>query len=147
MIYYHYHLQCPNSHRIPVPHPIPLETDGSPRKTTTENRRAVFVCPYCGLVSAYSAQDLLQDQEIGKQSPFSVGVCGLFSLEIECDGKNCGALKVVHTIHNAGKEMWKEEIAPTNWTFSDSARCGAGHPLRFDDSRILPREGPADLPF
>jgi hypothetical protein len=94
LVYSHCSLQCPNLHRIPVPCPNLLEIEGSLQQTTKGNRKAVFVCPDCGLGSAYSAQDIVQDMIAGTPSLFLAGECHLVSLEIECDGQNCEAPKL-----------------------------------------------------
>jgi hypothetical protein len=145
MIYYHYFLQCPNSHYIPVPPPILLETDGSPRKIPKENRKAAFVCPYRALVSAYSAQDIVRHQETGKESLFEANVCHLVAIQVECDGKNCEAPKVIHATQDAGKGTWNVRVAPKKWMFSDSARCGAGHKLHYEERSGLLLPAVVDL--
>lgn len=127
--YIHCYLACPNVHAILLPCPSLLERDGSPRSSTRENRIAVFVCPDCGLGSAYSAQDIREEVIVGRQSIFERGECLLVSLEIECDGDNCTAPKVIHTIQGADTGTWRPKAVPENWHFSDSARCGAADVL------------------
>jgi hypothetical protein len=39
-------------------------------------------------------------------------------------------------LHGAGAdtETWRPIVDPEDWRFSETARCGAGHKLRFDDA-------------
>jgi hypothetical protein len=144
--YAHCYLQCPNSHRIPVPYSNPLGTDGSPRRTPTDTRTAVFVCPDCGLASAYSARDILEDRVLDIPGPFLANECHLGAIQLECDGENCKAPKVIHVIQGDAKGTWKPKSIPKDWRFSDSARCAAGHKLRFDLS-VPHRVEPSEMPF
>jgi hypothetical protein len=144
--YPHFLLQCPNHHYIPVPHPNLLEINEGPQQTATENRKAVFVCPECGLASAYSTQDMVRHLSVGTPGLFQAGECHLVSLEIECDGENCGAQKLIHAIQGDKKGTWTPRVAQKDWTFSDSALCGAGHRLRYDVSE--PHQvTPTEMPF
>jgi hypothetical protein len=136
LVYSHCFLQCPNLHRIPVPCPNLLEIDDSLQQTGKANRKAVFVCPDCGLGSAYSAQDMVQDMIRGTPSLFLAGECHLVSLEIECDGQNCEAPKIVHTIQGDKKGTWKPTAALEDWHFSETALCGADHRLRLEGSKL-----------
>jgi hypothetical protein len=144
--YIHRFLRCPNSHAIPLPRPSHIERDDNLQEKAMENRRAVFVCPHCGLVSAYYGQDIVE-QMAGTPTLFQLEQCSLVSIEIECDGKNCEALKVVHTIAGIATGTWTPKVVPRDWQFSESARCGAGHKLRFDESRGLHLQSDADFPF
>jgi hypothetical protein len=115
-----------------VPPPSLLDIDGNPRSSTKEKRQAVFVCPYCGLASLYSTGDVLPQMLVDKPSLFEAGECLLVSAEIECDGQNCEAPKVIHTIQGDEQGTWRPKAIPRDWQFSDSARCGAGHKLRLE---------------
>lgn len=112
-----------------------------------EDRTAVFVCPYCGLVSEYSRRDTLEQMMVDKPSLFQSGECILVSIEVECDGKNCEAPKTVHVVRDGGKGTWKFAVVPKDWKFSDTAKCGAGHQLRFDKSRPIPRGYRTEFPL
>jgi hypothetical protein len=144
--YPHNFLQCRNSHYIPVPHPTLLERDGSPRQRAKDNPKAVFVCPECGLASAYSAQDMVEHLVVEKLSLFQANECHLVSLQVECYGENCEAQKIIHTIQGNDNGTWRPTTAPADWSFSDSALCAAGHRLRLDGSK--PHWAiPAEMPF
>jgi hypothetical protein len=144
--YPHCYLLCPKSHRIPVPYSSPLEIDGSPRRTPTDTRTAVFVCPDCGLASTYSARDILEDRILDTPGPFLADECHLGSIQVECDGENCKAPKVIHVIQGDEKGTWRPKAHPKDWTISDTARCEGGHKLRLD--RSVPHHvEPAEMPF
>jgi hypothetical protein len=140
--YIHRFLPCRNSHAIPLPRPSLLETDDNLQQKAMENRRAVFVCPYCGLVSAYFGREIVEHL-VGTPSLFQLGECNLVSIEIECDGKNCEAQKVVHTIAGTVKGTWRPRVVPKDWQFSESALCGTGHRLRFDEPLRIHLQGKA----
>ena len=78
---------------------------------------------------------------------FQRGECILVSIEIECDGHNCEADKLIHTLQGIGTGFWTPKTAPKDWRFPDSIRCSAGHSLRFDESRKLHVVTQAELPF
>lgn len=132
----HCFLRCksPNHCAIPIPHSSPLEIDGNLRRTTKESQKAVFVCPYCGLVSAYSLQDAVEHLVVDTPSLFQSNECHLAAIEVECDGKNCEAQKVIHVIQGDEKGTWRPTVSPKGWRFSESACCEAGHKLRFEES-------------
>jgi hypothetical protein len=133
--YRNYFLRCrgPKSCAIPLPPPSRAEIDGSLQTIKRDNRRAVFVCPYCGLVSAYYGQDI-QEMPLQTPDPFQAGECNLASIEVECDGENCRLQKLVHTIAASVSGTWRPKVVPRDWRFSDSAICEAEHKLRFDES-------------
>src|ERR1700675_294855 len=110
--YIHCFLRCPNSHAIPLPSPTLLERDGSPQSSAKANQIAVFVCPECGLGSAYFPQDIQEQVIADTPSLFQRGECHLVSVEIECDGQNCGAQKVMHTIQGDVEGTWKPKAVP-----------------------------------
>ena len=130
----HCFLRCPNVHLIPVPHSNPLEIDGSPRRAAQDSRIAIVVCPECGLASAYSVRDMVGHLVVDTLNPFQAGECHLVVIEAECDGENCEARKEIHVILGDDKGTWRPKATPKDWTFSDSARCEAGHKLHFEDS-------------
>ncbi len=143
--YIHRFLRCPNSCAIPLPRPSLLETDDNLRKKAKENRRAIFVCPSCGLVSAYYAREIVEHLT-GTPSLFQQGECHLVSLEIECDGQNCEARKVIHTIQGDVAGTWRPKVAPKDWHFSETALCAVGHRLRYDLAEAH-HWAPAEIPF
>jgi hypothetical protein len=134
-LYPHCFVPCPNRHPIPVPHSSPIEIDGSPRQLAKEIPRVNVVCPECGVVSAYSVLDMTGAMFVDKPNLFQEGECHLAAIEVECDGENCEAPKVVHAILGDEKGTWKPKAAPKDWHFSDSAHCEGGHPLRFEEPR------------
>jgi hypothetical protein len=145
--YVHCFLRCPNSCAIPLPHPSLLEKDDHPHSMPKGTRPIIVVCPYCGLASAYYERDVFQQVFVDKPSLFQSGECHLVSADIECDQLGCEAPKVIHTVQGVATGTWTEKVVAKDWEFSDSARCGAGHKLRFDESRGIHWVGPADYPF
>jgi len=145
--YHQRFLRCRNACAIPLPHPTLEEIESSLRPTAKEDRTAIFVCPYCGLVSEYSGQDIHELQMVNTPSLFQAGECVLVSIEVECDGKNCAAPKTIHAIQGAGAGTWKPMVAPRDWIFSETALCGAGHKLRFDESAPIHRAYLANSPL
>jgi hypothetical protein len=136
-VYRHYFLRCPNnSHAIPLPRPNRAGTDGNLQEIDRDNRKAVFVCPYCGLASAYYGKGV-QEHFLGTSDPFEAGECILVAVEVECDGESCGAQKVVHTIQGVATGTWRPKVSPKDWHFSESALCGAEHKLRLDPTKLL----------
>jgi hypothetical protein len=131
-LYIHRFLRCQNACAIPLPHSTPEETDSNLLQRPTDNRQIVFVCPYCGLGSAYSGQDVFETAVAGKQSLFQQRECLLVSIEIECDGQDCEAPKVIHTLQGVETGTWKPTAAVKDWQYSETALCGAGHRLRCD---------------
>ena len=79
---------------------------------------------------------MVQDMVVGTPSLFLAGECHLVSLEMECDGQNCEAPKIVHTIQGDEKGTWKPKAALKDWHFSDTALCGGGHRLRYDVAEV-----------
>jgi hypothetical protein len=137
--YPHCFLYCPNLHSIPVPHPNLVETDGNPRQTARDSPTVNVVCPDCGVVSAYSMQDVTGGFFIDRPSLFQANECHLVAAEVECDGENCRAPKVIHAILGDDQGTWRPKAVQTSWHFSDTARCGAGHQLRLEkpDKQLL----------
>jgi hypothetical protein len=68
---------------------------------------------------------------VDKPNLFQAGECHLVAIEVECDDESCESPKVIHAILGDEKGTWKPKVVPKDWYFSDSAKCGAGHPLRF----------------
>jgi hypothetical protein len=135
LAYPHWFLPCPNMHLIPVPYSSPSETDGSPRQKAKDIPPVNVVCPECGVVSAYSIRDVTGGLFVDTPDLFQAGERRLVAAEVECDGENCEAPKVVHAILGDEKGTWRPKAAQTSWQFADSARCGAGHQLRLDEPR------------
>ena len=139
----HYYLQCLESHLIPLPRPSRVGTDGNLQQIATDNRRAIFSCPYCGLVSAYFGREI-RHVEAQTVDPFLTGDCRLVRVHAVCDGIDCKAPKAIHTVQDAGSGRWFGRVAPKDWRMSDSARCDSGHTLRV----VFPIvEVPTENPF
>jgi hypothetical protein len=136
--YQHCFVLCPNTHMIPVPHSSLSEIDGSPRRLATDIPKVAVVCPECGDVSAYSIRDMKGGLVPDKPNRFQAGECRLVSIEVECDGENCKAPKVIHVIVGDEKGIWRPLVGPKNWRVSDSARCKGGHNLRFENRDKTP---------
>ena len=134
VLYLHYFLRCksPKHCAIPLPRPIRANIDGSLLQITKENRKVVFVCPYCGLVSVYCAQDIVEIPQTDIPSLFQSGECTLVAVEVECDDESCAVPKTVHAIQGASGGTWRPSTIPKNWTFSVAAQCDAGHKLYLD---------------
>lgn len=135
LAYPHCFLPCPNRHMIPIPHSIPSEIGGSPRQTATDTPKVNVVCPECGVVSAYSVRDMTGGLFVDTPSLFQENECCLVAIEVECDGNNCEAQKVIHAILGVETGTWRPKAIPKDWHFSDSALCEDGHKLRFDEPR------------
>jgi hypothetical protein len=144
--YRHYFLKCPSLHGIEIPRPKRLATDGDFREIATENRRAIFACPYCGVVSAYYGREI-QEILVETLDPFLKRERSLVYMPIECEGVGCEAPKIIHTIIGTPLGTWNPTVTPKDWYFSDSAVCECGHKLRFDESRRLHVAETAEVPF
>lgn len=133
----HCFLPCPNRHMIPIPHSSPSGIDSSPRQIAKDNPIVNVVCHECGVVSAYSRQEVTGGMFVGTPDLFQENKCRLVATQVECDGENCEAPKTVHTVLVNDKGVWKLSIQPKDWQFSDSARCGAGHTLHLPKGKKL----------
>src|SRR5438270_12240073 len=94
----HYFLDCSNGHRIPIPRPSLIETDTSQPVIPKDGRKVNVACPECGLVHAYSVAEVDGIYLVSKPDPFQACEYALAVVSTECDGRNCEALKEVHTI-------------------------------------------------
>src|SRR4051794_36894111 len=91
---------------IRIPHPNLTGTIEHPLEMPKTDVRANFVCRECGLVSAYSHEDC--DRRLDTiADPFAAGLCFLCSIEVECDGRNCGAPKTIYAVSNSASETYK----------------------------------------
>lgn len=131
------YLACHNghSHAILLRCPSLVKKSRNPPSSSTGNQTAVFLCPDCGLGSAYSPQEVREQVIAGRPGLFERGECILVSVEIECDGNNCKAPKLIHTIHRGDTGNWKPKVGLEGWHFDESAQCGDNHQLRLDRSR------------
>jgi hypothetical protein len=147
--YRHCFLWCksPKHCAIPIPHSSLPEIDGSLRQATTADRKVVVLCPYCGLVSAYSARDIVEHLRPDTPSLFQSSECHVAAIEAECDGESCKAPKVIHVILGDEKGTWRPTVALKDWTFSESACCEAGHKLRLEESGKYLWTNLNELPF
>jgi len=148
LAYPHWFVHCPNMHLIPVPYSSPSEIDGSPRRTAKDIPTVNVVCPECGVVSAYSIRDVTGGLFVDTPDLFQENECHLVAINVECDGENCAAPKVVHAILGDEKGTWRPKAVLRDWYFSESALCGNGHKLRFDEPRTpLPWTNLHTLPW
>jgi hypothetical protein len=76
-----------------------------------------------------------------------MGGCRLAILRAECDGTNCEAQKVIHTVQDAAVGTWITKVDPRNWHFHESAVCDRGHRLRLVDSERLKFVPILEAPF
>lgn len=144
-----YCLLCPHDHEIPIPRPSRVGTDGNLRGTRTENRKAFFVCPVCGLVSAYYGQDIQELQNVPAQilDPFLENGYVLAAIEARCDDENCKALTRVHIVGGRSAGIWKSmTIDSRSWMCSDTALCDEGHNLLLPSEEFRP-EDVSESPF
>ena len=144
-MYSHYSLRCPRSHDIPIPPPTRAEIGGSPQGTATGVKRAIFVCPYCGIVSVYSELDI-QEKQAPTQHPFLGNGFDLVSIHVGCDGQNCAVPTEVHMIVENAKETSTLTAVPKDWKFADNARCSFGHKLEIQKD-LLSKAPPVPSPF
>jgi hypothetical protein len=124
----HYSLECPRAHLIPIPRPSRSGIDSNLRETATDVAHVFVACPECGLVSAYSALNVLKRPE-GIPDPFEAEICHFVVLSVECDGKDCDTPTSVHTAIGSDKGTWKEKVFPIDWKFSPECTCENGHHL------------------
>jgi hypothetical protein len=147
LAYPHCFLDCPEHHLIPIPH-LSLEEIGSnPRRTTTDGPQVNVVCGVCGIVSAYSKQNVTGGLFEDKPSRFQADECRLVATQVECDVENCEAPKTVHAISENDKGIWRLSKNPEDWRFSDKARCGDGHKLHLAKSGTVLWVALSRLPF
>ena len=143
----HYSLSCPRSHAIPIPPPTQVETDGSRQETTKEVKRAIFACPDCGYVSAYSESDV-QEAHAPQPDLFLSKKRDLVSIQVDCDGKNCEVPKEIYIIAGTVEDVWTPKAVPKDWEFADTARCSRGHKLAIrDKERFLYQAHKVASPF
>jgi hypothetical protein len=130
-IYVSYFLRCGCGETIPLPHPnlqeaIAIQT-GEPR----EIRKAVFACTECGLVSAYSSEDV-RAHPSPTPDPHRQGTRTLFYIEPQCDKTQCEAQKRLYLLGTGpatiGEGVMK--VRPKDWRFAPSATCTGGHALK-----------------
>jgi hypothetical protein len=95
-------------------------------------RRGVFVCNQCGLVSSYSDAEIQALSSLGPD-PFHTQSCNLYCLDVECDGKNCQAPKLIHrdVDETSGIDHTVESKQLRDWRLDETAKCLGGHALRF----------------
>lgn len=81
---------------LPVPNPIQIAQH--PTESPTENERTMFLCPECGDLFDYKADDVkhevfgVPDHCLPQSEPRLIG------LDFPCDEKSCGILVKIRTI-------------------------------------------------
>jgi hypothetical protein len=131
---------------IRIPRPSLTGTIDNPLEMPKTDVRANFVCPECGLVSAYSHEDC--DRSIGPtQDPFEQGLWSLVSIEVECDGKNCEAPKAIHTTSDNVSGTYKPEKTMGQWKADETALCGSDHHLKWRSDLRLYKAVPRHCPL
>jgi hypothetical protein len=138
-------LSKPSFH--PDPAFQPSRKIGNPLQNTTESLPIIVACPECGLVSAYSPEKMFGYLVAYKASLFQAGECHLVAIQVECNGENCKAPKIVHAIWGSDTGTWRPKVLPKDWQFQDSARCQNDHQLHLDPSGPLLRSRLERLPF
>jgi hypothetical protein len=136
-------LHCHQSVEAPIPVPAPIHTgrvadlEGLPRG----ERKAVFLCSQCGLISLYSDADL-RDKILGTESPFLYKkLLELICVDARCDEGNCESPIRIHLLWDVARTTLATTIPMNEWRFDDSVRCANGHPPR------LPSTPGVALPF
>ena len=129
----HYYLECIGGHHIPLPRPTLIGTATNPVEMPRDGKAAVFACPECGLVRAYS-RDEIRWIPLPTPDPFQVCECALAVVAVECDGKDCGAPKELFVIRGTGTGTWTPTVVPRQWIFSETVRCPDGHRMFLDQS-------------
>ena len=147
--YIHCFLRChgPKGCAIPLPHPNLLDTDENLRSLDKGAQSIVVVCPYCGLGSSYLERDVIHQVYADMPSLFQRDECVLVRGEIECGGSNCEAPKTIHAVQGVATGTWRPKAVAKDWKFSDSATCGAGHRLCFEESRGIHWVAQVGYPF
>jgi hypothetical protein len=130
----HYYLDCVGGHHIPLPRPSLIGTEANPLEMPKDGKTATFVCPECGLVSAYSREEI-RWMPLPTADPFRTCECALATVAVECDGKDCTAQKELHMVRGTATGTWTPTIVPRQWTFSENARCPAGHRMFLDKNK------------
>ena len=142
-----YFLTCDKGHEIPIPRPNLVGKDGSLLATDTDTQKELFLCPHCGLLSAYSRLDIESRADQPHKPDLSKPVFVLVAAEGQCDGENCEAPKTIHILAEASTGAWKGSIAAKDWTISDTALCGNGHKLRPPEPMESFRPREIECPF
>lgn len=115
----------------PIPVPTPIHTgriadlEGLPKG----ERKAVFLCSQCGLVSLYSDADL-RDQILGTESPFADGTLDLSCIDAKCDERSCESPIRIHLPWDVARATVATTIPMNEWRVDGSVRCTNGHPPR-----------------
>jgi hypothetical protein len=125
-----YFLRCECGNTIPLPHPTlasVVEAQTAPKKVI---RKAVFACIECGLVSAYSSEDI-QAILSPTPGPHLRGERTLGYIVPRCVGNNCEAPRRLYILGTgpAILETVRMKVPPRDWRFSPSATCEAEHAL------------------
>lgn len=125
----------------PIPVPVPIHTgriadlEGLPRG----ERKAVFLCSQCGLVSLYSDADL-RDQLLGTESPFAdgTGTMDLICIDAECDEGSYKSPIRIHALWDVARATLATTVPLNEWRFDGSVRCANGHPPRLPSMPGVP---------
>jgi hypothetical protein len=125
-----YFLRCGCGHSIPLPRPIPAEISGDQQEKDRADRKAVFVCTDCGLVSGYTSQDV-RESFLPTPDPHQAKALTLGYIEPECDGARCEVPKRLYMLGSGPESLGSLPMRKTlkDWRISPSATCDAGHQL------------------
>ncbi|MGH9426403.1 MAG: hypothetical protein ACRD2L_08895 [Terriglobia bacterium] len=113
---------------------------------------ALFVCPRCGLVSAYSKQDVKKG-ESPEQNGFLQGKLYLRYIEVGCDGYGCAFQPRIYLISTRPATPIGEEKDAfdakqmKDWKLAEFARCGAGHGIVMNPEGRLYQAQSGESPF
>jgi hypothetical protein len=146
--YISYFLRCECGSAIPLPHPSLQEVIAFQTGASREIRTAVFVCTECGIVSAYSSEDVRTHPspipDLYQREERTLGY-----IEMQCAETNCAAQKRLYLLGTGPKTIGEGtmKVRPKDWRFSPSAICTRGHALRFSEDELYRWYQTSDSPL
>ena len=134
---------CKN--QIQIPRPTLIEPTSHQSGIPTVERRAVFLCNSCGLVSSYSDAEIRDYQSL-EEDPFQCGRYVLCYALPRCDVQGCQAPRAIHVSveHSRERDSTGAIFARLLvWRTDGTAKCAAEHSLqRTEISQLHPCSSP-----
>jgi len=126
-----YFLECHSAarHRIDIPAPTLLAKGSNLATLTTVEKRAVFVCNQCAIVSLYSSKEI-RWEESHTPDPFQSRAYSLNCLQAECDARSCALPKIIHVVFHVAGEPYPTNAA--SWWNDGTAKCDGGHLIEWN---------------